>query len=204
MAACLRCQGPCLRDVSTLPSWVYSFLAYIAIRTNDPATRDMFARLIVQEAQRHSGMGWLDYDRVFRQQAAIDPSLPWNVLHPGIQAATLFGQAPTGTMASMCTLCREPDHTADHCALSYLQQQQQQQPASWPSVAQGSYRPHRPAPKPRVQPKRSPEAKKICLSWNRGSCIYPARCNFQHVCATCQGQHMARDCKSKPVTGPPK
>ena len=143
---------PRLRDVSMLPSWVYSFLAYIAIRTNDPATRDMlsYARLIVREAQRHSGTGWLDYDKVFRQQAAIDPSLPWNVLHPGIQAATLFGQAPTGTMASMCTLCREPDHTADHCALSYLQQQQQQQPASRPSVAQGSYRPHRPAPKSHV------------------------------------------------------
>ena len=34
-----------------------------------------YARLMVREAQRHGGLGWLDYDRVFRQQAALDPSL---------------------------------------------------------------------------------------------------------------------------------
>lgn len=184
---------PSLRDVKTLPSWVYSFLAYIAIRTPDPTTRDMlsYARLIVREAQRHSGTGWLEYDKVFRQQAALDSNLPWNVLHQGIQAATLFGQAPSGTMASMCTLCREPDHTTDHCALGYLQQQ----PATrQPASAQGSSKP----PKPRYPPKRRPEATTICLSWNRGKCVYPNWCTFRHVCATCQGQHMARDCGAAP------
>ena len=37
-----------------------------------------YAHLKVREAQRHGGSGWLDYDRVFRQQEALDPSLRWN------------------------------------------------------------------------------------------------------------------------------
>ena len=32
-----------------------------------------YARLLVREAQRHGGRGWLDYDRIFHQQAALDP-----------------------------------------------------------------------------------------------------------------------------------
>ena len=40
----------------------------------DPLARDLmtYGRLILREAQRHGGMGWLEYDRVFRQQAAVE------------------------------------------------------------------------------------------------------------------------------------
>lgn len=50
---------PRLRDVVSLPSWMYCFLAYVAIRSRDPATRDMlaYARLLIREAQRHGGSG---------------------------------------------------------------------------------------------------------------------------------------------------
>ena len=53
---------PRLRDVSTLPSWLYCFLAYMAVCTGDAHTRTMlvYARLIIREAQRHGGSGWLD------------------------------------------------------------------------------------------------------------------------------------------------
>ena len=34
---------PRLREVTSLPSWIYCFLAYIAIRTNDQGVRDMLA-----------------------------------------------------------------------------------------------------------------------------------------------------------------
>jgi hypothetical protein len=53
------------------------FLAYAAAMTSDPVTRDQlaYARLIIQQAQRQSGHGWMDYDRAFRQQIAADHSL---------------------------------------------------------------------------------------------------------------------------------
>ena len=40
---------PRLREVSTLPSWIYCFLAYVAILAPDQATRDRLAytRLII-------------------------------------------------------------------------------------------------------------------------------------------------------------
>ena len=112
---------PCLREVTALPTWTYCFLAYLALQTDDQKVKDQlaYARLIIREAQRHSGSGWLDYDRVFRQQAALDPALKWNSLHPGIQASTLVGQVANAHM--LCRLCREPDHSANQCALWYLQ-----------------------------------------------------------------------------------
>ena len=109
---------PRLRDVSSLTTWCYCFLAYIAMRTTDPTTRDQlaYARLIIREALRHGGAGWLDYDRAFRQQAAVDPSLRWNTLLPGLLASMMLGRG-TGQGALFCTLCRDVDHTRAQYAL---------------------------------------------------------------------------------------
>lgn len=186
---------PRLREVSTLPVWMYCFLAYVAIRSTDPVVRDMltYARLLIRESQRHGGNGWVDYDRVFRQQATLDPSLQWNTLHPGIQAAMLVGSSSGRGL--FCTLCRETDHTAERCALSYLQGPLPQRP---PTISPS---PHaRPGYQP---PRRRPESlSRICVSWNRGSCTYPGACNFRHVCAICRQRHMARDCTDAPEDSP--
>ena len=95
--AAIRPLGPArprLREVTTLHTWCYCFLAYISMCTTDATTRDQlaYARLIIKEAQRHGGLGWLDYDRAFRQQAAADPAIRWNTLLPGLQASTILGQ----------------------------------------------------------------------------------------------------------------
>ena len=176
---------PRLREVTTLPSWVYCFLAYVAIRSSDPMTRDMLAygRLVIREAQRHGGVGWLDYDKVFRQQAALDSTLKWNTIHPGMQAATLTNR--TSRPGLFCTSCREPDHATSDCALSYLQP-----PLSQSIPAAGLSR-------PAIGQKPRPSARRqdiICHSWNAGRCMYPNSCNFRHVCTRCHQQHRARDC----------
>ena len=135
---------------------MYCFVAYVAMRANNQGVRDMlaYARLVIREAQRHGGSGWLDYDRVFRQQAALDPSLRWNTLHPGIQASTLVGRVAGSAL--LCTFCREPDHSAGQCALSYLQS---------PLVSVHSAGP----PGPRAPFRRRPESLAgICVSGTRG------------------------------------
>ena len=184
---------PRLREVATLPAWIYCFLAYVALRVTDPLARDMlaYARLIIREAQRHGGSGWLDYDRVFRQQAALDPTLKWTELHPGIQASTLVGRSTR--QSPLCTHCREPDHTSEQCALSYLQAPRGQQPATTlPGGALTGPAGGRPRP-------RRPETMlRICVSWNKGRCTYPG-CTYLHVCATCRRDHMARDCSATPA-----
>ena len=98
------------REVSSLASWLYCFLAYAALQCPDKESRDrlVYARLMIREAQCHGGQGWLAYDSFFRQQAALDPSFQWNVLHPAIQASKLFApdsqslSAHGGTFCSIC------------------------------------------------------------------------------------------------------
>ena len=174
---------PRFREVATLPSWLYSYLAYVALRSPDPATRDRLAygRLLLREAQRHGGAGWLDYDRVFRQQAALDATLPWNAIHPAIQAATLTSR--TAQPGLFCTLCREPDHTARDCALAYLER-----PPSHPATSLAQP----PATQRQRPPPRRPDT--ICRSWNAGRCDFPRTCNYRHICSRCRLPHMARDC----------
>lgn len=59
---------PRVREVSSLISWVFCYLAYVAMGTNDELTRDLitYCRLIIQEALRHGG------------ELTIQPrSVPW-------------------------------------------------------------------------------------------------------------------------------
>jgi hypothetical protein len=173
---------PRLREVTSLPTWCYCFLGFMAMQTSDPVTRDQltYARLLIKEAQRHGGRGWLDYDRAFRQHITADPNLRWNNLNPGLQASTILGQR-SGSQGSFCTLCREGDHTRAQCALAFLE----------PTV-QATSTPVNTWRKPRPSPK-------VCLSWNRGACLFPGECTYQHECATCQSRnHKARDCPKTP------
>ncbi len=167
---------------------MYCFLAYVALRAPDVQTQHMlaYACLVILEAQQHGGRGWLDYDRIFRQQAALDCSLPWNCVHPSIQVTTLLSR-PSGN-SSFCSLCRGTDHAAYSCALAYL------------DPTQG--RPHLSQPTPAAHPgtrTRPPlQGLVIGASWNRGACIRPSSCAFQHICATCHQHHRVRDCARTP------
>ena len=181
----LGTSRPRLREVTSLISWCYCFMGYVAASTPDTKTRDQlaYARLIINEAQRHGGQGWLDYDHAFRQQVAADPSIRWNTLNPGLQASTILGRGMPNA-GSFCTLCRGVDHTRFQCALACLQ----------PSAA-----PRTPVTRP--YPALPPARRKptdICFSWNRGNCIYPGQCHYRHVCLICQQQHKARDCPKPP------
>ena len=185
---------PHLREVTNLPSWLYCFMAYVAMRVSDTVVWHMlaYAWLIIREAQRHGGSAWLDYNRVFRQQAALDTSLRWNTLHPGIQESTLVGH--TSHLATFCTLCREPDHTAEQCALTYIRFPgcQSSLPTPFSSLPPG------PWGYSASLRWRSESLAGICVNWNKVRCTFPV-CNYRNICATCHQQHMARDCTSTPA-----
>ena len=66
--------------------------------------------IVLQLAQRHSGTGWLENDRIFRRHAASDPSIPWNVLNPSLMAATVLTTSPAGLGNSICPHCQAADH----------------------------------------------------------------------------------------------
>ncbi len=193
---------PRLREVPSLHSWMYCFAAYVAVRSDDPLTRDLLAyyRLMIREALRHGGNGWQEYDRSFRRQPAINGTLRWNVLSPGLQASTLVG---TGS-GVFCTLCRELNHSAPQCALAPVQQQVLQEVSPFPPSGLVSRRvPHLAnpltAPRRMFRPSRRPEtALQICASWNRGSCSFSGTCSYRHACGYCQLGHRGKECLTAP------
>ena len=57
----------------------------------------------------------LEYNRIFRRQAASDPAIPWNTLNPSLKAANVLATASgTGTI---CPHCQATDHHGEDCAL---------------------------------------------------------------------------------------
>ena len=109
-----------LREVPSLSSWMYCFAAYMAVQTGDREMREMLAycRLIIRKALRHGGNGWQEYDRTFRRQAAIDNSIPWNTLQPGLQAATLLGYSGgCGSMSSCHPVAKRSYSSEDACSV---------------------------------------------------------------------------------------
>lgn len=142
---------------------------------SSPQTRRLgtsYARLLIRESLSHDGHGWLEYDRVFRQQRALDPTLPWNTLHPGIHSGTIISQARGSSR--FCSYCRESDHSNQECALVYVHS------AS-------------PLPAQRVSTRHG-SMQTICRSWNLGNCVFPGTCSYRHVCSLCSTRHKAKDC----------
>ena len=86
---------PRIREVPSLISWVFCFLAYVAVCTPDQTTRNMlsYCRQLIWEALRHGGSGWQEYDRIFQQQLAIDTLIWWNLLK------AISKQPPSSPMA---------------------------------------------------------------------------------------------------------
>ena len=194
---------PQLRDIDSPLTWASCFLAYAAVRAPDDKTRNLltYGRLVIREAQRHGGPGWLEYDRIFRQHAALSPSMIWHELNPSLHAATVLSyRAGPGRV---CSLCHEPDHSAETCAMQVLQPQSglqlatQQLPAERPRTAPGQT-PTSLAGHSR-RPVRPETLEKICISWNKGHCSF-ANCRFHHICATCKGRgHREKHCQQTPA-----
>ena len=184
---------PRLREIQSPLTWVSSFLSYVAVLTPDPKTRDLltYGRLVIREAQRHGGSGWAEYDKIFRQHAALDPAVKWNELSPSLHASTILSYRSGPSQC--CGLCHEPDHSASQCAMLSVHP---------PPVASRGQLAGQPSPSPQAGPIRKtvrPETlERICVSWNRGRCSHPS-CSFRHICATCKRRgHKARDCEETP------
>ena len=200
---------PRLREIDSPLTWVSCFLAYAAVKTTDQTTRNLltYGRLVIREAQRHSGPGWLEYDRIFRQHAALSPSTVWHEVNPSLHASTVLSYR-TG-LGQVCKICHELDHTAEICAMQVLQPTP---PAT--SVAPQPVLP-RPQPTSRLgvspsaagpmrRPVRPETLERICVSWNKGRCSFPS-CNFRHICTTCKKRgHRAKDCEETPCESPYK
>ena len=186
---------PRMREVNSLLSWVSCFVLYIAILSESHPelvkSRLAYLALMIAEARRNGGDGWLTYDAIFRQNAAEDASVDWGKLDSSLHTATFAAQS-TGP-GSICPYCSTCDHPPGMCALRPFAKAGGEQSNS-PRGSRYQSRSER-------VPSRSealPTAFPICIKWNKGECSF-ANCSYRHSCATCPGAHKARDC---PKTAP--
>jgi hypothetical protein len=192
-----HCSIATISQVDRQPalSW---FLTYAAVQTTDERTRNLLTcgRFVVREAQRHSGPGWLEYDRIFRQHAALSATTAWHELNPSLHASTILSYR--ADPSRVCAICHKPDHTAEACAMQALQSTMTQPP---PPRPQSNARPgiSPPSGGPTCRPVGPETLERTCVSWNKGRCTFP-NCNFRHICSTCKkrGQR-ARDCEDTPA-----
>ena len=182
------------REVGSLITWVSSFTTYVAIvaEAHPERVRDMLAymRLIIREAHKHGGQGWLTYDAVFRRNHQ-GASQPWNVLDPSLHTAYVPSQGAPPRVP--CKHCNETDHAPEDCALAPTV------PAVRPSQREAAPPTSRPPKRPLLQGTAPPPQKRVCISWNMGQCAVPGACTYRHHCATCENRdHRARDCALTP------
>ena len=114
------------RNVTSLEPWLCCFLSFLAVVTTDSVLREIGLRHFddLGVPLQHGGSSWLQYDRLFRKKDAVDHTLPWNVINPGLQAKTTLEQwSPSCGGGLFCSLCQDCDHSAEQCALVQLQHQ---------------------------------------------------------------------------------
>ena len=180
-----------LRDVASITTWCYCFLACVATTTSDPVTREQLAyvKLIIRQAQSQGGLAFLDYDRAFRQQKVADPSLRWNTLNLSLLASTTLGSRSSNTQ-TFCTLCQAVDHTRTQCALLFLEPPQLPVGPAGPQHGLSQAAPRR---------TRTPPPPPQCVTVGTEGHVLMG---YQHVCSNCAATgHKASECPQS--TGKP-
>ena len=152
-----------------------------------------YMRLLVREASKHGGHGWLTYDQAFHQNRT-GTNQRWDQLDPSLHISYIVTHGrpvskPRGN-------CNEVDHATEECALTPLVPPPKFSPLQRAVTARdiGESPPtRRTVPGGLIQP-----AKRICLSWNKGRCMFPGSCNYQHICTSCREPHPQKDCPHYP------
>ena len=117
-------EWPRLLEVSSLSSWVYCFLTYLAVLVQDQTIRDclVYTRLIVREA------GLAGLRQSFQAAGSVRPIITLGSLHSNLMASTVFSQH-SGT-GSCCGLCQGCDRSPSDCAMTFLRHPVRQGPPS--------------------------------------------------------------------------
>ena len=179
------------REVPDLMSWVQCFGTYIAVVTSQFPHRIKellaYQTLIVREARRCGGRGWLAYDSHFRQQVVGNEAADWSRLNQSLYAVTFITQGDRDRTRS-CVVCLESDHMEEQCAL-YT-------PPRKPAAAQrraGSERVVGESRDSQFSTRGKGPGKMACFAWNQGDCRYPT-CKYRPVCVRCSGDHRITRC----------
>ena len=179
------------REVPDLLCWVQCFGIYMAVMASKHPERMRqllaYQTLIVREARRCGGKGWLAYDSYFRQQVVGDDKADWSCLNQSLYAVTFVAQGERGK-GRCCGICLESDHTEEQCAL-YTPPHKPTSGRRAATERGSSSDGHEPASFGRERG----AGRMACFAWNQGDCRFLA-CKYRHICVRCSGVHRIAQC----------
>ena len=125
-------------------------------------------RLIIREADKFGGNGWLSYHAVFH-----------------------CNHVP-------CRHCHNIDHVSTECTVTAVLQGTRDGTSAFLLHTITQDRSGLKGEQPLPYSQQCP----ICTSCNAGTCKFPGRCTYAHVCVQCHGSHPAIACRDWPYPTP--
>lgn len=170
---------PSCQEVPDLISWVQCFGIYAAVVSVSHPDQILqllaYQMMVVRKAIRCGGRGWQSYDAMFRQQAAISPSVDWSKLNNSLYLTMLLQQQNGRGRTCVHIHCMETDHTSKDCTLAPIHPWRYSAHAKGEPASELSSNDNK---------RNKGQGTKVCYSWNDGRCSVPY-CRYQHICAKC-------------------
>ncbi len=179
------------REGPDILSWLHSFSMFAAIVSErwPGKSRQLWAyhAVMISEARRCGGKGWLLYDAAFRQQISAYDAVDFSRINQSLYSTTFLAYSNRG---QCCQTCMGSDHTQEECALF----QAKNAVRGRQLVLEQGTRENKPR---RWEGRRERgRARLPCFAWNDGRCVHP-HCKFDHICSRCFGNHKKITCKGR-------
>ena len=175
---------PSRREVPDVLSWLQCFTLYAAVVASEypGKMRELLAyqAMIINEARRSGGRGWLLYDTAFRQQIVSFEAVDFSKINQSLYSTTILVYG--SVKPRFCPDYMMADHAHEDCALH----PNRSLPVVQMRDLEGRQRGQEPRRKRgRIGP---------CYAWNEGKCHYQ-QCRYEHLCSHCLGEHRKANCK---------
>ncbi len=148
-----------------------------------------YQAIITKASKEFDGVGWVQYDRAFKRQAAVTKDLQWEKINTTLYSVCFAGKAKVQSLCSFC-LCSGHPTTACPESMDYG--------SPWRPM-QGWNLPQTATPTPRL----AGSGAEVCRLFNHAAgprCHY-ASCKFRHACTSCGGPHPRSKCQTLPSGG---
>ena len=179
------------QPVTDILTWLQCFGIYVGVLAKQypEAVSELMAYMVViiKASQRYAGLAWVNYDTLYRRQAAAKKCRVWSQTN-----TSLFNLCFTGQLKDIeqCHQCGTVSHTSSDCP--QRNEGEENVPArllhSLETVAAAltSRSGHFNSQKGEEFGRRKNTG--ICNKYNEQNCHY-AWCRYRHVCLLCGGNH---------------
>ena len=179
------------RRITDIFTWMQCFALYSSVRGQH--TPGLISELmaymvsIIRVSREYSGLGWIQYDTLFRKHAALKLDYKWSVINPTLYASCFTGMP----REARCELCGTTTHETRNCVHmmkteSTIESRVQYIEESMQVISQQQQQQRNHTSRPR-------SSGEICRKFNSGGCNYPY-CRHTHVCMVCEGPHPEPQC----------